>query len=88
MDAMSDNPIRVVLADDHPIWRSGLRADLADGFEVVGEASDAKEAVAVIRTTHPDIVVCDLHMPDGGGIAVAKAWLQSRPSKEADAPLN
>ena len=72
MGAMS-NPVRVVLADDHPIWRSGLRADLADGFEVVGEASDAKEAIAVIGATHPDIVVCDLHMPDGGGIAVAKA---------------
>ena len=70
---MSDRPVRVVLADDHPIWRSGVRADLSDGFEVVGEASDAKEAVAVIRDTLPDIVVCDLHMPDGGGIAVAKA---------------
>lgn len=71
MGAMSP-PVRVVLADDHPIWRSGLRADLADGFEVVGEASDAKEAITVIRETRPDIVVCDLHMP-GGGIAVAKA---------------
>jgi DNA-binding NarL/FixJ family response regulator len=73
MGAMTDTPIRVVLADDHPIWRSGVRADLADGFEVVGEASDAKEAIAVIGATQPDIVVCDLHMPNGGGIAVAKA---------------
>lgn len=70
---MSASPVRVVLADDHPIWRSGVRADLADGFEVVGEASDATEAIAVIRATQPDIVVCDLHMPNGGGIAVAKA---------------
>lgn len=67
------NPIRVVLADDHPIWRSGVRVDLADGFEVVGEASDANEAIAVIRATTPDLVVCDLNMPGGGGIAVAKA---------------
>ena len=66
-------PIRVVLADDHPIWRDGVRADLADGFEVVGEAASASEAIAVIRATRPDLVVCDLHMPGGGGIAVARA---------------
>ena len=63
--------IRVVLADDHPIWRDGVRADLADGFEVVGEAGDADQAVAAIRRTRPDLVVCDLHMPGGGGIKVA-----------------
>ncbi len=65
-------PIRVVLVDDHPIWRDGLRADLADGFEVVGEAASAAEAVAVIGASQPDLVVCDLHMP-GGGITVARA---------------
>jgi DNA-binding NarL/FixJ family response regulator len=66
-------PVRVVLADDHPVWRDGVRADLGDGFEVVGEASDADEAIATIRATAPDLVVCDLRMPGGGGIAVAKA---------------
>jgi DNA-binding NarL/FixJ family response regulator len=64
--------VRVVLADDHPIWRSGVRADLGGNFHVVGEASDADEAIAVIRATAPDLVVCDLHMPNGGGIKVAK----------------
>src|SRR5690606_1173179 len=64
--------LRVVVADDHQIWRSGLRADLGDGFAVVGEAADAEEAVAVIRREKPDLVVCDLHMPGGGGIAVAR----------------
>ena len=64
---------RVVLADDHPIWRDGVRADLGDEFEVVGEAGTAKEAVALIRAVHPDLVVCDLHMPDGGGIGVVRA---------------
>ena len=63
----------VVLADDHPIWRDGVRADLAGHFDVVGEAATAKEAIDVIRRTRPDLVVCDLHMPDGGGTAVAKA---------------
>jgi DNA-binding NarL/FixJ family response regulator len=63
----------VVLADDHPIWRDGLRADLAGAFDVVGEAGTAKEAIAVITDTSPDLVVCDLNMPDGGGIAVVRA---------------
>jgi DNA-binding NarL/FixJ family response regulator len=65
--------VRVVVADDHPIWRSGLRADLGSNFHVVGEAGDADEAVALIRSQHPDLVVCDLNMPGGGGIAVARA---------------
>ena len=64
--------VRVVLADDHPIWRSGVRTDLGSNFHVVGEAGDADEAIEVIRSTKPDLVVCDLHMPNGGGIKVAK----------------
>jgi DNA-binding NarL/FixJ family response regulator len=64
--------VRVVLADDHPIWRSGVRTDLGRNFHVVGEAGDADEAIEVIRATKPDLVVCDLHMPNGGGIKVAK----------------
>ena len=65
--------IRVVLADDHPIWRDGVRNDLGEGFSVVGEAGSADEAIAAIRATSPDLVVCDLHMPGGGGIRVARA---------------
>lgn len=64
--------LRVVVADDHQIWRSGLRADLGEGFAVVGEAADADEAVEVIRREKPDLVVCDLHMPGGGGVKVAR----------------
>jgi DNA-binding NarL/FixJ family response regulator len=63
----------VVLADDHPIWRDGVRADLAGEFEVVGEAGDAPEAIAAIKAARPDLAVCDLHMPGGGGIAVVQA---------------
>ena len=66
------NLVRVVLADDHPIWRDGVRADLKDGFWVVGEAGTAEETISVIRSTKPDVVVCDLNMPGGGGIKVAK----------------
>jgi DNA-binding NarL/FixJ family response regulator len=67
----------VVLADDHPIWRDGVRADLGGDFEVVGEAGTAREAVRVIRDTTPDLAVCDLNMPDGGGIAVVRACADS-----------
>ncbi len=66
------NHVRVVLCDDHPIWRSGVRADLGENFLVVSEAGDAIEAIAAIKEHRPDLVVCDLHMPNGGGIAVAK----------------
>lgn len=65
-------PVTVVLADDHSIWRSGVRTDLGDAFEVVAEAGTATEAIEAIREHEPDLVVCDLHMPDGGGIRVAK----------------
>jgi DNA-binding NarL/FixJ family response regulator len=64
--------VRVVVADDHPIWRSGVRTDLGENFQVVAEAADADEAIEAIRAHRPDLVVCDLHMPGGGGLKVAK----------------
>jgi len=64
--------LRVVLADDHPMWRSGVRADLGDGFVVVAEAGTATEAIAAIRATRPDVCVCDMQMPDGGGLTVVR----------------
>lgn len=63
-------PIRVVVADDHPFFRAGLRADLGEGFEIVGEAADAAEATGVIRSTRPDVAAVDLQMGAGGGRAV------------------
>jgi DNA-binding NarL/FixJ family response regulator len=69
--------IRVVLADDHELVRSGLRGELSDGspptFEVVGLSDDADGAIDVIRARQPDLVICDLHMPRGGGLAVVTA---------------
>lgn len=64
--------VRVVLADDHAIWRSGVKADLGERFWVVGEAGNADEAIDCIRRLTPDVVVCDLHMPGGGGLKVAR----------------
>ena len=65
-------PIRTVLADDHQLVRSGLRSELDGSFEIVGEADDAEGAIDVITARQPDLVVCDLHMPRGGGLAVVQ----------------
>jgi DNA-binding NarL/FixJ family response regulator len=59
--------VRVVIVDDHQMFRSGVRAELGDGVEVVGEAGDVGAAVAVIAGTHPDVVLLDVHLPGGGG---------------------
>ena len=67
------SPVTVVLADDHPIWRDGVRADLADGFTVVGEASTADEAIAAIRRHQPDLVVLNRDLPDEDGLALCSS---------------
>jgi DNA-binding NarL/FixJ family response regulator len=66
-------PIRIVIADDHQIWRDGVRSELGDEFEVVGEADDAPGAIEAVRASEPDLVVCDLNMPGGGGHRVVRA---------------
>lgn len=59
--------LRVVIVDDHSIFRSGLRADLDASVEVVGEAADVPSAIAVIAETAPDVVLLDVHLPGGEG---------------------
>lgn len=71
--------VRVFLVDDHQLFRSGLRAELGDRFEIVGEAEDVDGAVAGIDRTVPDVVVLDVHLPGGGGVAVLEATLRKRP---------
>ena len=61
---------RVYLVDDHGMFRAGVRAELGTRVEVVGEAASPAEAVTGIRATRPDVVLLDVHMPDGGGLAV------------------
>lgn len=64
---------RVVLVDDHGMFRSGVRAELGSRADVVGEAGGVAEAISVITSTRPDVVLLDVHMPDGGGLAVLEA---------------
>jgi DNA-binding NarL/FixJ family response regulator len=64
---------RVVLVDDHAMFRTGVRAELGGRVDVVGEAGTVAEAVMVIVETRPDVVLLDVHMPDGGGLAVLEA---------------
>ena len=66
---MADAPVRVVIIDDHSIFRSGLRADLDASIEVVGEAADAASAIEVIAATRPDVVLLDVHLPAGRSAA-------------------
>ena len=65
--------MRIVVVDDHSLFRAGVRAELANRFDVVGEAATPTEAVAVIVATTPDVVLLDVHLPDGGGVAVLSA---------------
>ena len=68
---MTDGAVlRVVLVDDHRLFRAGVRSELGDAVEVVGEAETVAEAVALVVATQPDVVLLDVHMPDGGGRAV------------------
>lgn len=71
---MSRDPIRVVLADDHPLFRAGVRTLLerASGIEVVAEASDGAEALERVREHNPDVLLLDMEMPEMTGVEVAR----------------
>jgi DNA-binding NarL/FixJ family response regulator len=73
-------PLRkVVIVDDHEIFRAGLRAGLGPTVQVVGEAGTVEEAVPLIRAEDPDVVLLDVHLPDGGGDAVIAPVHVERP---------
>jgi DNA-binding NarL/FixJ family response regulator len=75
-------PLRVLIADDHPVYRDGLRLTL-DGWDrakLVGEASDGDEAVALALRLHPDVVVMDVQMPGRTGVDATRAIVAANPA--------
>src|SRR5580700_7110911 len=70
---------RVVLVDDHGLFRSGVRAELGRQVDVVGEADDVQPAIELIASLRPDVVLLDVHLPGGGGQAVVQAIKASNP---------
>jgi DNA-binding NarL/FixJ family response regulator len=65
--------VRLVVVDDHQLFRAGVRAELSARCDVVGEAGSAAEALAVIAASRPQVVLLDVHLPEGGGVAVQRA---------------
>jgi DNA-binding NarL/FixJ family response regulator len=70
---------RVFLVDDHGLFLSGVRAELDGVVDVVGTCTNVGDAIDAIRTTKPDVVLVDVHMPGGGGKAVIEAVLHTDP---------
>jgi len=70
---------RVFLVDDHRLFLSGVRAELAERVEVVGTATEVNEAIAAIRDAQPDVVLVDVHLPGGGGKAIIESVLRTNP---------
>ena len=75
---MSDT--RVVVVDDHALFRSGVRAELEGRVDIVGDAASVAEAVEVIAATGPDVVLLDVHLPDGSGADVIAAIAPQHPA--------
>ncbi len=71
--------LRVFLVDDHAMFRAGVRAELGQRLRVVGEAGTVAEAIAAITALKPDVVLLDVHMPEGGGRAVMEAVRKDLP---------
>ncbi|MHB8241618.1 MAG: response regulator [Solirubrobacteraceae bacterium] len=76
---MSARP-RVVIVDDHHLFRAGVRAELGDAVEIVGDADSVQSAVQLIGREEPDVVLLDVHMPAGGGAEVIRLVRAEQPA--------
>ena len=72
-------PPRIFLVEDHAVFRAGVRAELGDAVEVVGEADEVEAAIELINERVPDVVLLDVHLPGGGGQAVLHGVLPHHP---------
>jgi DNA-binding NarL/FixJ family response regulator len=70
---------RVFLVDDHGLFRAGVKAEIGAAVDIVGDAADVETAVAGIRSTSPEVVLLDVHLPGGGGKAVIEALTDFQP---------
>ncbi len=77
----SMEPLTILIADDHPVFRKGLRALLASmpGVELAGEANSGEEAIRLAEQLRPDVILMDLQMPGGGGLAAIRQIVQTSP---------
>lgn len=72
--------LRIAVIDDHHLFRAGVRAELAGHHEVVADAATVADGLAAIRATRPDVVLLDVHLPEGGGVAVLEALAGVQPA--------
>jgi DNA-binding NarL/FixJ family response regulator len=70
---------RIVIVDDHQLFRAGVRSELEGKVDIVGDAASVEDAVRTILDSSPDVVLLDVHMPDGGGVEVIRRAAPERP---------
>ena len=81
-------PIRVMVVDDHPMWRDAVARDLAEaGYDVVAAVGEGAQAVRVAAAARPDVVVLDLQLPDLSGVEVIRGLLAGAPGGTRAGPL-
>ena len=79
--AVPRGPLRVVVVDDHAMFRTGVKAEIGRSLAIVGEAEDLDRAVQVVQATHPDVVLLDVHLPGGGGVEVLRRVHEREPDQ-------